>query len=50
MAGTGVFAEIVDGDVYLYYTEGEWKPSSSGKNVPIINPTTMKTQYKVQGN
>lgn len=49
MAGTGVFADIIDGDVYKYYSEGEWKKSSSGKSVAIINPSTRKTQYKVQG-
>ena len=49
MAGTGVFADILDGDVYKYYDDGEWKKSSSGKTVAIINPTTRKTQYKVQG-
>ena len=50
MAGSGVFAEIVDGDVYKYYSDGEWKVSNSAKTVSIINPTTRKTQYKVQGN
>ena len=50
MAGTGVFAEILDGDVYKYYSDGEWKKSSSAKSVSIVNPTTRKTQYKVQGN
>lgn len=50
MAGTGVFGETLDGDVYKYYSDGEWKKSSSGKSVSIINPTTRKTQYKVQGN
>lgn len=49
MAGTGVFADIIDGDVYKYYSEGEWKKSSSDKSVAIINPSTRKTQYKVQG-
>lgn len=49
MAGTGLFAEILDGDVYKYYADGEWKKSSSAKTVAIINPTTRKTQYKVQG-
>lgn len=49
MAGNGVFAEIIDGEVYKYYCEGEWKKSASGKSVAIINPTTRKTQYKVQG-
>lgn len=50
MAGTGLFAEILDGEhVYKYYADGEWKKSTSGKTVAIINPTTRKTQYKVQG-
>ncbi|PPD75695.1 hypothetical protein GOBAR_DD27383 [Gossypium barbadense] len=49
MAGTGVFSDILDGDVYKYYADGEWKKSSSGKTVAIINPSTRKTQYKVQG-
>ncbi|XP_057429356.1 NADP-dependent glyceraldehyde-3-phosphate dehydrogenase-like isoform X3 [Lotus japonicus] len=48
MAGTGLFAEILDGEVYKYYSCGEWTKSSSGKSVSIINPTTRKTQYKVQ--
>ncbi|CAO2201999.1 unnamed protein product [Urochloa humidicola] len=48
LAGTGVFAEILDGEVYKYYTDGEWRVSGSGKSVAIVNPTTRKTQYKVQ--
>ena len=48
-AGTGLFAEILDGDAYKCYADGEWKKSASGKSVSIINPTTRKTQYKVQG-
>ncbi|CAI8611403.1 unnamed protein product [Vicia faba] len=48
MAATGVLAEIIDGDVYKYYADGEWKKSTSGKSVAIINPTTRKPQYKVQ--
>ncbi|MBA0774246.1 hypothetical protein Gotri_009467 [Gossypium trilobum] len=49
MAGTGVFAELVDGDgVFKYYSSGEWKKSSSGKSVPIINPTTRQPHFKVQ--
>lgn len=49
MAGTGLFSEILDGEAYKYYADGEWKKSSSGKLVPIINPTTRKVHYKVQG-
>eukprot|EP00245_Coleochaete_scutata_P006407 TRINITY_DN20832_c0_g1_i1.p1 TRINITY_DN20832_c0_g1~~TRINITY_DN20832_c0_g1_i1.p1 ORF type:complete len:497 (-),score=133.70 TRINITY_DN20832_c0_g1_i1:562-2052(-) len=48
MAGTGAFSDIINGDVYKYYADGEWKVSSSGKSVPIINPTTREVQYKVQ--
>jgi glyceraldehyde-3-phosphate dehydrogenase (NADP+) len=44
-----MFSEILDGDLYKYYSDGEWKKSSSGKTVSIVNPTTRKTQYKVQG-
>lgn len=49
LAGTGVFAEILDGEVYKYYADGEWRSSASGKSVAIVNPTTRKTQYRVQG-
>lgn len=49
MAGTGVYADIIEGDVFKYYSDGEWKKSSSGKSVSIINPTTRNTQFKVQG-
>ncbi|KAJ6856073.1 NADP-dependent glyceraldehyde-3-phosphate dehydrogenase [Populus alba x Populus x berolinensis] len=50
MAGTSLFAELgdEDTDVFKFYSDGEWKRSTSGKLVSIINPTTRKTQYKVQ--
>jgi glyceraldehyde-3-phosphate dehydrogenase (NADP+) len=48
MAGTGIFKEIIDGDVYKYYVDGEWKVSTSGKSVGIINPSNLKPTYKVQ--
>ncbi|KAL6558176.1 hypothetical protein OROMI_018526 [Orobanche minor] len=48
MAGSGVFAEITQGGVFKYYADGDWKISSSGKSVSIVNPTTRKTHYKVQ--
>ncbi|KAL5698900.1 glyceraldehyde-3-phosphate dehydrogenase (NADP(+)) [Ranunculus cassubicifolius] len=48
LAGKGAFAEIFDGENFKFYSNGVWKTSSSGKFVPIINPTTRKTQYKVQ--
>ncbi|KAG1326587.1 NADP-dependent glyceraldehyde-3-phosphate dehydrogenase [Cocos nucifera] len=40
MAEKGVFEEIIDGDVYKYYMDGEWRKSASGKSVSVINPTT----------
>jgi hypothetical protein len=49
VAGTGVFAEILEGEVYRYYADGEWRVSASGKSVAIVNPTTRLTQYRVQG-
>ncbi|KAI3690108.1 hypothetical protein L2E82_48083 [Cichorium intybus] len=48
MGGNGVLAAILAGDTFKYYSEGEWQVSSSGKSVPIINPTTRMTQFKVQ--
>ncbi|KAJ0091471.1 hypothetical protein Patl1_12573 [Pistacia atlantica] len=48
MAGSGVFKEIIDKDgVYKFYFDGEWRKSSSGKTVPIINPTTRETHFRV---
>ncbi|EFJ24379.1 hypothetical protein SELMODRAFT_270375 [Selaginella moellendorffii] len=47
-AGTGPFEEIIDGGVYKYYADGEWRTSSSGKSVTIYNPSTREAQYKVQ--
>ncbi|XP_044463378.1 NADP-dependent glyceraldehyde-3-phosphate dehydrogenase-like isoform X2 [Mangifera indica] len=49
MAGSGVFKEIIDEDgVYRLYFNGEWRKSSSGKSVAIINPTTRQTQFRIQ--
>lgn len=44
-----MFAEILDGEIYKYYADGEWRKSGSGKSVAIVNPTTRQTQYRVQG-
>jgi len=49
MAESKVYAEIIEEEVFRYYADGEWKTSSFGKLVPIINPMTRKTQYRVQG-
>lgn len=48
MAGSGVFQEIVEKEVYKYYADGEWRVSASGKSVTITNPATRQPQYKVQ--
>ncbi|KAL2635263.1 hypothetical protein R1flu_006742 [Riccia fluitans] len=48
MAGKGVFKDMIDGEVYKYYADGEWKRSASGGTVSILNPSTRKPQYKVQ--
>jgi glyceraldehyde-3-phosphate dehydrogenase (NADP+) len=34
--------------VYKYFVHGQWKESSSGKTVKIINPSTNKPEYQVQ--
>lgn len=38
-----------DANVYKYYLNGEWKISTSGKTVNILNPTTNETAFNVQG-
>lgn len=35
--------------MYKYYVDGEFKVSSSGKLVNILNPATNQVQFKVQG-
>jgi hypothetical protein len=35
--------------VYKYYCNGQWLESTSGKSVPVINPTTQEKDYAVQG-
>ncbi|GAY44325.1 hypothetical protein CUMW_081300 [Citrus unshiu] len=46
-----VFEEIVDENgVYKFFYDGVWRKSSSGKSVTIINPTTRKPHFRVQGN
>lgn len=48
MAGKGFYKDIIEGDTYKYYANGEWKVSSSGNFVPITNPFTLQVQFKVQ--
>ncbi|XP_002971252.2 NADP-dependent glyceraldehyde-3-phosphate dehydrogenase [Selaginella moellendorffii] len=47
LAGQGPFKSVLDGDVFCYYADGEWKTSSSGKSLAVLNPSNGKTQYKV---
>jgi glyceraldehyde-3-phosphate dehydrogenase (NADP+) len=47
MAGNDTFVEILEGEVFKHYYDGEWRASASGKSVDIINPTTRKNQYRV---
>ena len=49
MVGNDAFVELIEGEVFKHYYDGEWRASASGKSVDIINPTTRKTQYRVQG-
>eukprot|EP00798_Chlamydomonas_sp_ICE-L_P013750 gene13750-19654_t len=51
MAGMGsdVYSQMVTASgAYKYYINGQWKESTSGKTVQIINPTTMDVAYNVQ--
>ena len=49
LAGTGFYADIKQDGVYKYFINNEWKASSSGKSVNIIDPSTRTPAYKVQG-
>ncbi len=51
MAQPGAFYHDIlsSSGVYKYFVDGEWKESSSGKTVPVVNPTTQQTEYQVQG-
>lgn len=44
-----IYADIICASgAYKYYSGGQWRESSSGKLVPIVNPTTRTVQYNVQ--
>lgn len=47
--GSETFKELLDGDTYKFYSNGEWQVSTSGKSIGVLNPTTLKLQFKVQG-
>jgi hypothetical protein len=44
LVGTGVFAEILDSEVYRYYADGEWGSSASGKSSPYRQPHVPTTR------
>jgi len=44
-----VFKDMLDGDVFKYYVDGAWTPTTSGKSVGIINPSTLKPLFKIAG-
>lgn len=45
------FSELyVKENVLRYYVSGEWKETTSGKLVPILNPTTEQKVFFVQSN
>ncbi|GFP87849.1 NADP-dependent glyceraldehyde-3-phosphate dehydrogenase [Phtheirospermum japonicum] len=48
MVPPSTWQNIMENEVFKYYSEGEWKVSSSGQSVQVVNPSTRKTQYKVQ--
>lgn len=50
MSCEDIYAAIkADSGVYKYYCNGEWKESTSGNSVPVINPTSQEKDYAVQG-
>lgn len=50
MACENAYAEIrAESGVFKFYSNGQWLESSSGKSVPVINPSTQEKDYAVQG-
>ena len=47
---TGFYDDIkASSGMYKFYNNGEWKESTSGKGVSILNPTSNEAVYQVQG-
>ena len=47
---TGLYEQCLGASgAYKWYINGEWKESSSGKTVKILNPSTNDTAFEVQG-
>ncbi len=50
MSEGGIFAPIVGmGGAFKSFISGEWRESSSGKTINIINPSNREPVYSVQG-
>ena len=46
----GFYDEIVAANgVYKFYSDGEWKETTSSRTVKILNPSTNESVYQVQG-
>lgn len=49
-AMSGFYSDIkASSGTYKFYGNGEWKESTSGKSVSILNPTSNEAVYQVQG-
>ena len=46
----GFYDEIIASNgVYKFYSDGEWKETTSSRTVKILNPSTNQAVYQVQG-
>ena len=46
----GFYDEVIASNgVYKFYSDGEWKETTSSRTVKILNPSTNEAVYQVQG-
>lgn len=46
----GFYDEVIAANgVYKFYSDGEWKETTSSRTVKILNPSTNEPVYQVQG-
>ena len=46
----GFYDEIIASNgVYKFYSDGEWKETTSSRTVKILNPSTNQSVFQVQG-
>lgn len=46
----GFYDEVIASNgVYKFYSDGEWKETTSSRTVKILNPSTNEPVYQVQG-